>query len=272
MMVHNRIVFDAHQKQQIIDWYFAGKPQQFIADNMNVSRPTLRSNLLKWGIKLRTPIRYTVNHHAFDKLTNETLYWLGIMATDGCIHRERNRTPLIQLCLQDKEHIKKFKMFLQATYPIRPHGQRPNNYLIVPRSKPIADRLEQYGITQRKTHSLEISNNYPQILRSKSFWRGVIDGDGHIGRYTQHQKYKYALVHLGSTSHNFIQQYQQFIHAILGQSYNIRQQTNRRMSRKPLSLITISGKMAKKLLYHLYYDADIYLDRKYKRAIEIINA
>lgn len=51
------------------------------------------------------------NTGAFERLTPESLYWLGMLATDGNVHQYKTWSPCITLVLKDRDHVDKFRSF-----------------------------------------------------------------------------------------------------------------------------------------------------------------
>ena len=129
------------------------------------------------------PKVHTVNEAVFDTITEESAYWLGFLMADGSISTGKTGNPRIALTLaeRDREHLVKFRKFLNCSNQIlskiaKVNEKVWNQYTLRFSSKKIADRLKEFGITERKSltaKSIGLEDN-------KHFWRGVLDGDGHI--------------------------------------------------------------------------------------------
>jgi hypothetical protein len=107
---------------------------------------------------------------AFDRLTEDSAYWIGFLMADGCVRGNK-----IVLCLNKKDaaHVKKFKRFLHSQHKIASH---PNNAVrITVTSRQIVEALKGWGITERKSLTVLAHN---ELITNRHFWRGVIDGDG----------------------------------------------------------------------------------------------
>lgn len=122
-----------------------------------------------------------------DFITNnskESLYFLGLIASDGNIHE--GRLTLSQSGLYGKLLIKRFKHFSNLNSPIfktKKYSKKHNySYGVGIKLSGIELlKLNDLGITERKTKTLKISND---ILNNefnfKWFLRGFIDGDGSV--------------------------------------------------------------------------------------------
>ena len=124
------------------------------------------------------------NDHAFDELTPEVAYWLGFIASDGSVHKNRN-TLTIGLQQQDKAHLESFLKFLNYSGDVKIRDAKLNNkrfpiaYVNI-NSKYIKKQLATYGIVPTKSN-LDI--DYLSYISDKCklyFIFGYLDGDGHI--------------------------------------------------------------------------------------------
>ena len=61
---------------------------------------------------------YTLNDNVFDKITKESAYWLGMFASDGCVHSNKNLLSMTAKA-EDKDHIQKFANFLQFSGTVK---------------------------------------------------------------------------------------------------------------------------------------------------------
>lgn len=113
------------------------------------------------------------NNNAFidDRLS---YYWVGFMMADGCLPRAGN---LIQCGLgkEDQNHVQKLFDYIGI-----------GNIIYYEKSaywrgscKVLRDRLISYGVIpgKSKTNNITLSDN---LKNSSDFWRGMVDGDGHI--------------------------------------------------------------------------------------------
>lgn len=115
-----------------------------------------------------------LNKHAFDELTPEALYWLGFLAADGNIYGSNVSISLKQ---SDRDHLVKFKEFLGSGHKLSENSTHNGGCCVKIPSPYIVDRLKSLWIGERKTMDYTV---HPLLVESRDFWRGMIDGDGHI--------------------------------------------------------------------------------------------
>lgn len=132
------------------------------------------------------------NPSYFDVIdTPDKAYWLGFIATDGCVTGFSSGSLRLQVKLarRDRDHLVLLHKALKAKRPIRdreewsqPPGTterkaRPCSVLTVS-SHQIVHALVSHGITPRKTNDLKPWEGPADLV--PHYWRGVIDGDGTI--------------------------------------------------------------------------------------------
>jgi hypothetical protein len=199
----------------------------------------------------------TVNEHVFDVLTEEAAYWIGMLITDGTIFYPKDSNPqvILELQEQDKGHLEKYLKFLGANFSLTCTVKKDRKYYKVKfASKHITQKLEEYGITQRKTFTAKAA---ACLLDSKHFWRGVIDGDGTISK----TGYRFSVV---SASEVFLQQFIDFLEKTYPGVHISEWDNNNDGSPARCAGVgrLTPGKM---ILEELYGNSTVYLDRKYSR-------
>lgn len=168
-----------------IEAYISGLSLIESAEMHHVDPHTLSKKLSAQGVEIRSKYSYWtryLNHDAFENLTDEASYWIGMLMADGCIYRQEKQAPEIRLELtsRDREHLKRFKKFLSADQPIRTRnlklrsGNVATYDLMLVRSEQIASRLESFGVFPQKTQRTQIMH----LEHNRHFWRGIMDGDG----------------------------------------------------------------------------------------------
>lgn len=130
--------------------------------------------------------RYNLNENVFDIInTKEKAYWLGYLYCDGGVDKHNNLT----LWSKDKDQISKFQRFLKTNRPIEKVVMKQRSGKICTysvqtiRSKHIVQSLARYGIIPNKTYDHSVSIYIPKGKLERHFWRGCVDGDGHVGLY-----------------------------------------------------------------------------------------
>ena len=173
------------ERADVIRRYQNGESSEALAEVFGVTGVAIRAHLRRAGIERRDASTchriYKVDEHAFDALTPESCYWLGMMITDGSVYSDGG-TPRIemQLALIDKDHVEKFRDFVKSDAPIRKKFNKKTktwSAIYSVRSQWMADTLKRWGVTQRKTFT---ATAHPLLRDSSAFWRGVTDGDGGI--------------------------------------------------------------------------------------------
>ncbi len=178
-------------ERKIIKLYDLGLPAAHICveTEYNFRTPKSVSDILKgYGRKLQDQkdLELHVNSKAFNFIdTEEKAYWLGMLITDGWIHK-KGGSHTIGLSLEEKDKyiLEEFKKFLGTPNKLLPkesikmNGEISRNFTLMVHSKQLFTDLQRYGIIERKT-----SNTNPKLELIPEhllhhFWRGCFDGDG----------------------------------------------------------------------------------------------
>lgn len=220
-----------------------------------VDRHRISHHLIKIGISVINKQNETkFNQHVFDSIdTEEKAYWLGFLFADGYINSNNNAIEL-SLALKDKDHLEKFKLFLQWSGNVKVDHFRCRLSIT---NKHLKQILVSYGCTPRKSLTLQ----FPEIFIFKTndlvrhFIRGYFDGDGCI--YVHHRR-EWSSIELLGTNH--------FLNAVIK---NLKWNNNKLSQDKRHSCYTFrlryAGKTALNITASLYNSSTIYLDRKYKK-------
>jgi hypothetical protein len=132
--------------------------------------------------------QYSVDDNYFDKITNEKAWLIGLLAADGCIHKNKY-IILGQSGNNGLILIKYVKKLLKFSGPIeRPKIIKPTHkqqYKIQITSPRLVSKLKEYNIISRKSLIYEFPEKIKPYLYS--FLRGYIDGDGCV--YIEKRKY-----------------------------------------------------------------------------------
>jgi len=156
--------------------YAAGVPVSVIQQSLNISRPTLYKYVNTGPGHSRYDKRpdHTVWDQAFDVITDQAAYWVGLLITDGSIVGGGRRVKL-SLKIQDTPTLERFKAFVRTSAPVgKPHvGSRTVRFT----SPRMCKRLAELGVVPQKTHTARVAEC---LLASRHFWRGAIDGDGSV--------------------------------------------------------------------------------------------
>ena len=237
------------------------------AAQRNVTRLADPDYKADWLAKSRASREFAAcdNPSYFDAInTPDRAYWLGFIATDGYVTGFKSGSLLlgVKLARRDREHLVALHHTLRAKRPIRdyeervklPQGGPPRVY---PASKlsvcspQIVNALVGHGITPRKTNVLLPWDGPSDLM--PHYWRGVIDGDGHITIGSDGIQVGLA----GSEA--LLVAFIDWAHAVCGTKCTPRQPGNGGRHR----VTSIGGtRMPIKLLAALYDDAPVALARK----------
>ena len=213
--------------------------------------------------------KYNVNDSYFEKIdTEHKAYWLGFIYADGFINTTEDVIG-ISLSKEDINHLEKFKDDVEFTGPI--HNYKGKGFIeidyvrIVIRSKQMKQNLISLGVYENKTDILKFPtlNQVPKEL-IYHFIRGYIDGDGSItyGHIQKNGNKNYSIKITGTL--DIIQSIQHVLNTNvkLEQRYPDRNTDN-------WSLTIGGNKQVERILDLLYGNANVFLDRKYNRYIEL---
>lgn len=224
---------------------------------------------------------YSINDNIFDNINNQDkAYVLGLLYADGCNYENRGFVK-IDLIKDDLELLEKLKLFLDYNGEIKYYKQRikiidGSEYLCKDTcrlqftSRRISEKLAEYGCVANKSYIMTFPSEkiiYDKLLRH--FIRGFMDGNGGISYWvdnmnTGHKKFQ--LNFCGTT--DMINT----ISKILGDKFNCCPAiTDRYKDRDNNNLqVSICGNLVvEKILDWLYNDANIYMQRKYDKYIEL---
>jgi len=114
-----------------------------------------------------------VDHHIFKNKNSESLYWAGFIAADGNICNSYLNIGLME---SDINHLIKFKEWIKADTKVRLKAKTKSCYFAI-KNPVMCEDILKYGIYPRKSLTYD-----PPLFceQSVDFWRGMIDGDGHV--------------------------------------------------------------------------------------------
>lgn len=230
---------------------------------MTIKRVLLKNNIY---IRNRSEARqkYFYNKDFFEVIdTEEKAYWLGFIAADGNITKKnylnKQYRLRIQLAEKDKEHLEKFNKSIEGNLNIRLsirqqlYKNEVKEYkkceIYVDCTKIVND-LEDKGIYENKSLILDFSKNIPFELY-RHYIRGYFDGDGSFSYNKKTSDYRFRLYGTKKLL-TVVKDY--FNHEV-----KITKQKN-------IYRLSYGGRqLVKRILDHLYFDATIYLERKYNK-------
>lgn len=254
--------------------YESGVSGHKIAQKLGVSHSFVYHWLRRQGVSTRTnseaneigsTIYKATNHNAFSAVTEESLYWAGFLMADGCIYQHPKRgNPTISLNLKDLDHIQKFNKFVNSERKIS-RNKDGTYHLSIPSKRMTAD-LAEMGVVPRKTFIAQVPPDRDEIVSSRHFWRGCVDGDGYIGiarsGKTDRQSGAFAFI---SASRPLLEQFNTFLveNEVHPRSIHRNDQSN-------VFSVTAKGCPAKEIVALLYKGSSVFLHRKREIVSRII--
>lgn len=240
-----------------------------IGKKLSVGRKTVSHWLRKGGHKTdpknvrntKVSRKYPLDENVFEVIdTEDKAYWLGFLYADGYVSDSKNDIE-IGLAEKDIEHLNKAKIFFKTNRPLHKKVKRMNGKeyigyrLLVTSNKLKADLINK-GCTPKKSSTLKFpkEEQVPSTLLPH-FIRGYFDGDGSV----THSNYgrQIAAEILGAS--DFIDGLIKWV------GFN---STKHSFNHSPSTFrIQIFGKNAMSFYQRIYGDANIYLDRKYKKYV-----
>ncbi len=235
---------------EIVDKYVGGKSARQLGFEYGVADVTITYLLKRRGIfvRNRSNAKRTnqIKEDIFDIITEESAYWIGFLLADGNVYHPPKRSKQLNLGLaeRDWEHLEKFKKFIGSNKSLY---YNKGGVFISFYSNRIVEKLSEYGIVLRKSKIAKV----PEILKNnRHFWRGMIDGDGWVGKH---------LLGLCGT-HNIVLHFRDFVIS------RVRRASTVNLYQHKLSpscwQIAYTASYVESILSFLYTTGDVCLDRK----------
>lgn len=205
--------------------------------------------------------KYYLNEHFFDVIDSEKkAYWLGFLTADGNVEHTSANSKKVSIILkvEDESHLRKFSRDLDSNYPVKIYGDTCH---ITITSNPLGNALIDLGITPRKSFTVNHCNKIPDHLL-RDYYRGLVDGDGCI------HKRKDGFFEVGLVgTYDICKSFRDWI---VSSGIEVRATVT---SIRSFYGFRINGtSLPKKICTLLYKDSNVFLDRKYRLAMEIVNA
>lgn len=242
-----------------------GRVSEVFASNLRGGLTTscgcTRNSLTSERMKLQSYGRkHTFNEEFFcGEMSEEIAYWLGFLGADGNVYKN-----CVQISLGAKDVAHLYKFMDSIGMCDAPQYRKENNtYQLRINSKKMVQSLAAFGITPNK--SLTYSPLPMEFLGEnvRHYWRGMIDGDGWVIQNSQRQK----VVGLCGT----ISTCEGFLEFLLANGIESHVAPRRTSVGKNNFSIDIGGNIiVPKILRTLYNNSEIFLDRKYVSAVEMM--
>ncbi len=258
--------YEGHMR--IIDLYQKNIRIRQIIKNEKTNPGMIYFILKKYNIPHRPPYyhrKHTMNERYFKNIdTEEKAYWVGFISADGNILNRPGERYVLRVALQigDKSHLLKFKKHIEYSgnltfiSQILKNGKPYSLWNITINSKKMIMDLEKLDIGPNKTKTITPCKLIPKKL-IRHYWRGLIDGDGHISKDIRGWK-------IGLAGNKFMTEgFRQFI--IMN---NIKSKAKIHIKPKSTTgyyssaMVYAGTKLIKNIVDLLYNDSNIFLDRK----------
>jgi transposase len=268
-------------KEELEKLYIELKSTTVLAKKFNVSTTTIVKRLKKFNIKLYPTggvRKYDFNHSFFKEINEETLYWAGFIAADGCVYEKSdlNKILYINLSSKDHEHLEKFAKVINYTGKVRKNnnlnrGKMREYSILTLNSKEIFEDLAKFNIVPRKSFILKFPNWLIEHPLVHHFIRGYNDGDGCFSAHKYKTK-KNQIINKIVGTENFLENINLIFKNNLKNVSNTVKFNNKIKSHISFFELTYSGnKILKSIAEFLYQDATIYLERKYDIIKHLLN-
>jgi hypothetical protein len=227
-----------------------------IAEVFNIPDWKLKKHISKeqWGVK--RPI--VSNLTAFDEYSENSCYWAGFLAADGCV--DSKKRIRVMLKYDDVGHLEKLKEYLKSTHTISVNTDKYNRCSFEITQPDMCDALEfNFNIVPNKTDKLEFPKHIPgQYL--VHYLRGYFDGDGSICESFSNKNSITASLYatFASGSRNFSEYLFNYLQDRLklgGHLQEFEGSTKWQLKYNTKDAIT--------LLEHMYNNSSVHLDRKF---------
>ena len=238
--------------------YLNGESLTSISKQLKIDRATLSQNLKKDNVEVINFQNITkFNENFFETIdTEEKAYWLGFLYADGSIGDKKN-TIEISLQSSDYHHLEKFNESVDGA-PDKHIYRDEIRCRICYSNKKTKNDLIKLGCTPKKSLTLTFPSK-EQVPDEflYDFIRGYVDGDGSVMINTKGTNGRLSL--LGT---------KEFIEGLL-----IRTGWKPMTIQHPSGVYAIEwgGQYNINYLNQLYANANIYLDRKYQKYLEILS-
>lgn len=254
----------------IKDYYMEMKTSE-ISKILNRTMSAIELKASRMGLK-KYP--YTCDYHYFDEInTEEKAYWLGFLTADGWINKSKKTNAGvtgIELQYGDLGHLKKFNKSISGNYqitdrwrvcPLSKNKDKKNHMCCIRIfSSTMYNSLMKIGFSNDKSYDFHIPSLPSNLIRH--YIRGYFDGDGCL--CFTNKSFSISFI---TASHSL---YSDLLQILKDNSIN----ANNRIFVNEYGTTMYRPEIYKfndklKFLNWIYQDANIYLDRKYKKYLKV---
>jgi hypothetical protein len=267
-------------------YWDSGESMESIAHDLDGWGAELRRYVLLAGLKIKSKRqayddrmkyvhatrKYFFDYEFFNSWSPEMAWVLGLIASDGCIHKGFHYW---QITMSDIDCLEQVAKLIKYDGPINlaPHA---NCYILKVNNTFMVRQLTKIGLTPRKSLTLK----YPEMPddMNRHFIRGYFDGDGNFSTQKTRSKnwdFYHGRVTFTSGSENFINKLSDIL---FHNNININQSSKKQSKRKfpdrknvsecsEIYYARTNGISAVRLYHFMYRNLSsiIYLSRKYSK-------
>ena len=260
------------EEDQYVISNYGDKTCSEIANDLDRTLYSIRKRLPVLGLS-KSAKKYEYNENYFEEIdTEDKAYWLGFLSADGCIVDTSKGSKRVQLILKesDKSHLEKFVKCIDGNIPVRLRKQNVNgkeygSSKLVVHSTKMSNDLIKHGVHPRKTYDIQFPNINNSLVQH--YLRGLIDGDGTLyvnkNKSPNRKTYKMS-IEIASTSKKHLESIQEWFQEIGVDSGIYPTHNHFKLSMGSMNSIKVT-------IDNLYKNSNIYLDRKYEKAKEMIS-
>lgn len=251
-------------KEQIIEQYLLGVNLGKLSEECKISKYKIRQMVENDGLNLRKTggrFKYSFDVSYFDNIdTEKKAYWLGFIYAEGNLYKN---TLAIKLSSIDKERLVSFLQDIKSNHPIKSVKDKMA-YVIKISSKSLRYQMNRLGIFPNKSSSIK----FPDIDDSlvKHFIRGFLDGDGWISCTI-----KRSMLGFSSCSYEFLWKIKIYFDTTFNRNFGSIFQRKKIGNHQDSFQLAYSNRDAEIIASHIYESGTEYLDRKYKKYMELID-
>lgn len=252
------------EENKILKKYFANSTQEEILKLLpKRSWPAIMAQGERLGLKRKTDKpRLTVNEDYFQHWSSNMAYILGFILADGCIIKGTypGYSDSLKFGVQigDKDILEKIKKELKALHKISLVNNAAHFCIS---SQKLVNDLKRLSINYRKSLKEQITEVPATYV--KDFIRGIIDGDGSIS--IDKKRYPNLSLCGGEGTVTYVRNH-------LYKHLRVYSKVSKRASSSIGDLYSIGYRCSPVLhiLHYLYYNSELYLNRKYDLALKCL--
>lgn len=251
------------QKENIIEYYLS-KPMTVasLAEKFKICIPSVIKILDEYRIKRYSKVQLyspDLNEDYFSIIDSpEKAYFLGLIVTDGCLHRSKGKQPLVSITIQKSDDyiLNRFLEEINSKKKVTHDGRGCSQVSIL--SQKMVDSLKKYGVNERKSLCTVFPKNLPAEFHGH-FIRGVFDGDGSASYYSRKgRKAHTKAVRFCQGNNQFLIDLMDCLHENAG----VKTVSLYREKESLWSIAYRSNESLLKVIEYMYEDASIYIKRK----------